>query len=65
MAARNPTRPVRVRNVTIGGGNPIVVQSMAATRTQDVEATVRQVRLLEQAGADLVRLNATPRSPIQ
>ena len=43
------TRPasVQVGDVTIGGGNPIVVQSMAATRTQDIEATVRQVKLLE------------------
>ena len=42
---RNPTRPVKVRDVTIGGGSPIVVQSMAATRTQDIEATVRQVNV--------------------
>ena len=53
---RNPTRAVQVGDVTIGGGNPIVVQSMAATRTQDIEATVRQVKLLEAAGADLVRV---------
>ena len=53
---RNPTRSVRVGPVTIGGGAPIAVQSMAATRTQDVEATVRQVDLLEHAGADVVRI---------
>ena len=51
VATRNPTRAVRVGSVTIGGGSPIVVQSMAATRTQDIPATVRQVQLLEQAGA--------------
>ena len=37
---RAQTRPVRAGSVTIGGGNPIVVQSMCATRTQDIEATV-------------------------
>src|SRR6266571_219195 len=53
---RNPTRPVRVGRTTIGGGHPIAVQSMCATRTSDVEATVRQILDLERAGADLVRL---------
>ncbi len=53
---RAPSRPVRAGRVVIGGGNPIVVQSMAATRTQDVEATVAQVRMLHEAGAGLVRV---------
>lgn len=53
---RNPTRAVRIGTVTIGDRNPIAVQSMTATKTQDVEATVRQIRDLEQAGADLVRV---------
>ena len=56
MANTRTTRGVRVGPVTIGGDAPIVVQSMAATRTQDIKATVRQVRLLEAAGADLVRI---------
>jgi (E)-4-hydroxy-3-methylbut-2-enyl-diphosphate synthase len=42
--------------VTLGGGNRIAVQSMCATRTTDVEATVRQIRDLERAGADVVRI---------
>jgi (E)-4-hydroxy-3-methylbut-2-enyl-diphosphate synthase len=42
--------------VTIGGSNPIAVQSMAATRTQDIPATIRQVELLEAAGADIIRI---------
>jgi len=50
------TRTIHVRDLPIGGDAPIAVQSMAATRTRDVEATLRQVRLLEQAGADLVRV---------
>ena len=53
---RNPTRPVRIGTVTIGDGNPIAVQSMTATATQDVDATVGQVRDLERAGADVVRI---------
>jgi (E)-4-hydroxy-3-methylbut-2-enyl-diphosphate synthase len=50
------TRVVRVGNVLIGGDNPIAVQSMAATRTVDVAATIRQVELLEIAGADVIRI---------
>jgi len=53
---RNPTRAVRIGRTTIGAGHPIAVQSMTATRTSDVEATVRQVLLLERAGADVVRI---------
>ena len=53
---RNPTRSVRVGRATLGAGNPIAVQSMTATKTQDVEATVRQVLQLEEAGADIVRI---------
>ena len=50
------TREIRIGNVKIGGGNPIAVQSMAATRTQDIPATIRQVELLEAAGADVIRI---------
>ncbi|HEU4402362.1 MAG TPA: (E)-4-hydroxy-3-methylbut-2-enyl-diphosphate synthase [Candidatus Polarisedimenticolia bacterium] len=53
---RNPTRAVRVGRVSIGGGHPIAVQSMCATKTSDVEATVRQTLDLERAGADVVRI---------
>jgi (E)-4-hydroxy-3-methylbut-2-enyl-diphosphate synthase len=50
------TREVRIGNIRIGGSNPIAVQSMAATRTQDIAATIRQVELLEAAGADVIRI---------
>jgi (E)-4-hydroxy-3-methylbut-2-enyl-diphosphate synthase len=50
------TREVRIGNVTIGGSHPIAVQSMTATKTQDVAATIRQVELLEAAGADVIRI---------
>jgi len=53
---RNPTRAVRIGSVTIGDGHPIAVQSMCATKTSDVAATVGQVRDLEAAGADVVRI---------
>ncbi|MBI4168934.1 MAG: (E)-4-hydroxy-3-methylbut-2-enyl-diphosphate synthase [Acidobacteria bacterium] len=53
---RNSTRAVRIGRITIGAGHPVAVQSMCATRTADVEATVRQILDLERAGADVVRL---------
>ena len=56
VAPRNPTREVWAGPVRIGGGSPISVQSMCATRTRDVDATARQVEQLRAAGADLVRV---------
>jgi len=53
---RNATRAVRIGSVTIGDANPIAVQSMTATHTQDVDATVAQVSALWEAGADVVRI---------
>jgi (E)-4-hydroxy-3-methylbut-2-enyl-diphosphate synthase len=53
---RNPTRPVQIGSVTIGGGHPIAVQSMTATSTQDVAATAAQVNDLHAHGADIVRI---------
>ena len=50
------TREIGIGNVRIGGANPIAVQSMTATRTQDIDATIRQVELLETAGADIIRI---------
>ena len=53
---RNPTRAVRVGAVTLGGGHPVAVQSMCATRTQDVDATVEQAEAIRRAGGDVVRV---------
>lgn len=62
LGNRYSTRPVRVGSVTIGDKNPIVVQSMCATKTWDVEATVAQVEMLARAGAGVVRIAVdTPR----
>lgn len=44
------SRVVKVGNLLIGGGNPIVIQSMTNTTTSDVEATVNQIKKLEAAG---------------
>jgi (E)-4-hydroxy-3-methylbut-2-enyl-diphosphate synthase len=55
-AMRRPTVAVRVGAVTIGGGGPIVVQSMTNTDTADVDATVAQVAALARAGSELVRV---------
>lgn len=55
---RNSTRPVKVGSAMIGGGCPVVVQSMCASKTTNVEATVAQVRLLVDAGAEIVRIAA-------
>ncbi|MBC8350406.1 MAG: (E)-4-hydroxy-3-methylbut-2-enyl-diphosphate synthase [Planctomycetes bacterium] len=54
--SRNPTRPVKIGSVTIGDGNPHAVQSMTATHTQNIDATVDQVNALHAAGADIVRI---------
>lgn len=53
---RNPTRGVKIGSVTIGNQHPIAVQSMTATHTQDVDATVGQINALQEAGADVVRI---------
>ncbi len=62
LIRRNPTRAVRIGTVTIGQQHPIAVQSMCATHTQDVEATVAQVNDLHAAGADVVRIAVDSRA---
>ncbi|MDA0367116.1 MAG: flavodoxin-dependent (E)-4-hydroxy-3-methylbut-2-enyl-diphosphate synthase [Proteobacteria bacterium] len=54
---RRASRQIMVGNVPVGGGAPITVQSMTNTLTHDVSATVEQVRQLEAAGADIVRVS--------
>lgn len=53
---RRKTRVIKIGDVAIGGDNPIIVQSMTNTDTRDVEATVRQIKQLENAGCELVRV---------
>lgn len=59
---RRQTLPVTVGSVTIGGGAPIVVQSMTNTDTADIDATVRQVAELARAGSEMVRLTVNHES---
>ena len=49
------TRVVRIGNRVIGGGNPVLIQSMTNTKTEDVKATVAQIKELERAGCDIIR----------
>lgn len=53
---RTETRPVKVGNLTIGHNNQVIMQSMCTTKTTDVAATVAQIRKLEDAGCQLVRV---------
>ncbi|MBR6365519.1 MAG: flavodoxin-dependent (E)-4-hydroxy-3-methylbut-2-enyl-diphosphate synthase [Lachnospiraceae bacterium] len=55
---REHTKTVSIGNVVIGGGNPIRIQSMTNTRTEDVEATVSQILQLEKAGCEIIRCTA-------
>ncbi|MCX7911493.1 MAG: flavodoxin-dependent (E)-4-hydroxy-3-methylbut-2-enyl-diphosphate synthase [Dehalococcoidales bacterium] len=56
MNPRRISKAIRVGGVTIGGGAPIVVQSMTKTDTRNIRATIRQIKELEDAGCELVRL---------
>lgn len=55
MKERKITKKVRIGDRVIGGGSPILIQSMTNTKTEDVDATVRQILALERAGCELVR----------
>lgn len=56
MIKRTETRPVNVGGVQIGGQNKVLIQSMTNTKTKNVEATVEQIRRLEDAGCEIVRV---------
>ncbi|MRH43107.1 flavodoxin-dependent (E)-4-hydroxy-3-methylbut-2-enyl-diphosphate synthase [Aquibacillus halophilus] len=56
LTHRKNTRPVKVGNVMVGGKNEVVIQSMATTKTHDVEATVKEILRLEEAGCQIVRV---------
>lgn len=55
---RDNTRTVKIGDRVIGGGNPILIQSMTNTPTEDVKATVAQIHALEAAGCDIIRCAA-------
>ncbi len=52
---RDHTRVIQIGDRKIGGGNPILIQSMTNTKTEDVEATVKQILALEKAGCEIIR----------
>lgn len=52
---RENTKVISIGDVKIGGGNPVAIQSMANTKTEDVEATVGQIKQLEAAGCEIIR----------
>ncbi|MEK0314381.1 flavodoxin-dependent (E)-4-hydroxy-3-methylbut-2-enyl-diphosphate synthase [Cohnella sp. 56] len=56
MYLRTDTVPVRVGNLTIGGNNQVILQSMCTTKTADVAATVAEIKRLEEAGCQIVRV---------
>ncbi len=53
---RDLTRTVKIKDIAIGGGNPIAIQSMTNTKTEDIDATIRQILELEEVGCDIVRV---------
>ena len=52
---RKETKQIQIGNVTIGGGSPVVIQSMTNTKTEDVDATVAQIQALTAAGCEIIR----------
>src|SRR5438552_681118 len=56
MFHRKDTIPVKVGNLTIGGSNEVIMQSMCTTKTADVKSTVAEIIRLEEAGCQLVRV---------
>ncbi|PKM65325.1 MAG: 4-hydroxy-3-methylbut-2-en-1-yl diphosphate synthase [Firmicutes bacterium HGW-Firmicutes-19] len=56
MFTRMKTRPIFVKNLQIGGQNQVIIQSMTNTKTKDIQATIHQIRQLETAGCQLIRV---------
>ena len=56
MAYRDSTKTVQIGNRVIGGGNPILIQSMCNTKTEDAASTIAQILELERAGCDIIRV---------
>lgn len=56
MIKRKKTKKIKVGNIFVGGNAPVVIQSMCTTDTRDVKATVRQIRQLQMAGCEMIRV---------
>ena len=53
---RDHTKEIQIGDKKIGGGNPVLIQSMCNTKTENVAATVEQIHRLEDAGCDIIRV---------
>ena len=53
---RKLTREVKIGSLKMGGTNPIIIQSMCNTKTEDVKSTINQILSLEKAGCDIIRV---------
>lgn len=62
---RNPTRSVKIGSIAIGADHPIAVQSMTATHTTNIDATVTQIHDLERAGADVIRIAVDSKKDVE
>ena len=60
---RKDTKVIQIGDRVIGGGNPVLIQSMCNTKTEDVHATVEQIQRLEQAGCDIIRVAVPTMEP--
>ena len=56
MNPRRISKAINIGDVTVGGGAPVVVQSMTKTDTRDVKATVRQIKELQEYGCEIIRV---------
>jgi (E)-4-hydroxy-3-methylbut-2-enyl-diphosphate synthase len=65
MFKRRKTRQIKIGKVAIGGGAPISVQSMTKTDTRDIKATVSQIKRLEEAGCEIVRLAVPDKEAVE
>lgn len=61
---REHTKTIKIGNQVIGGGHPVLIQSMTNTKTEDVAATVAQILTLEKAGCQIIRC-AVPTMEVQ
>ena len=62
---REHTKVIQIGDRKIGGGNPVLIQSMTNTRTEDVEATVRQILALEAAGCEIIRCTVPTQEAVE
>ena len=65
LDVESKTREITIGNTLVGGGAPISLQSMCATKTENIEATLKQIKLLQDAGADFIRIAIDSRKEVE